>query len=141
MSDGVSYARDDQSLGQLFADLARETTTLVRQEIALAKSEFQQKVADLGKDAGMIAAGVALAYAGLLAIIAAVVLLLTRAGMDPWASALLVGILILGGGSLLVWQGIYALRHQDLSPRQTLETLEENKEWMKEQTGQQASLR
>ena len=66
--------RQDRSLGELFADLMRETTTLIRQEVALAKSEMSQKAVSIGKDIGFLAAGGAVAYAGLLAIVAAIIL-------------------------------------------------------------------
>jgi hypothetical protein len=34
--------RDDRSLGELFSELAQETSTLVRQEVTLAKTEVTQ---------------------------------------------------------------------------------------------------
>ncbi|MBV9280670.1 MAG: phage holin family protein, partial [Chloroflexi bacterium] len=41
--DETRVAREDRSLGELFAELSRETTTLVRQEVELAKTEMTQK--------------------------------------------------------------------------------------------------
>ena len=78
--------RDDRSLGELFTELAQETSTLVRQEVNLAKTAMRQKASTAGRHAGVLAAGGALAYAGLLAILAAVVVLLDTV-MPLWLSA------------------------------------------------------
>jgi hypothetical protein len=125
-------AQEERSLGELFGDLSREVTTLVRQEAALARTEMSEKASRVGRDIGMLAAGGAVVYAGVLAILAAVIILLAQAGMSWWASALLVGVIVAAVGGVLVWKGMDALKHEDLAPRQTLETLKEDAQWMKE---------
>ncbi len=125
--------RDERSIGELFAELARETSTLVRQEVQLAKTEMTQKVTSAGKDAGLIGAGGALAYAGLLAVLAAVIIGLGEF-IPLWISALIVGLVVIGIGYMLVQQGLSALKRIDPTPRQTMETLKEDTEWAKEQT-------
>src|SRR5215210_7015439 len=89
---------DQRSLGELFAELSRETSTLVRGEVALAKTELTQKAARVGRDAAIVAVGGALAHAGLLAIVAAIVLLLAAAGLAPWLAAFIVGLGVAGAG-------------------------------------------
>jgi len=123
---------DNRSLGELFTELANETTTLVRQEIQLAKTEMTQKATRAGKDIGMIGAGGALAYAGLLAVIAAVIIGLGQL-IPMWLSALIVGLVIVGVGYFMIQRGLTELKRIDPTPRQTLETLKEDKEWVKEQ--------
>jgi hypothetical protein len=125
--------RDERSIGELFAELARETSTLVRQEVQLAKTEMTQKVTSAGKDAGLIGAGGALAYAGLLAVLAAVIIGLGQL-IPMWLSALIIGVVVIGIGYMLVQQGLNALKRIDPTPRQTMETLKEDTEWAKEQT-------
>jgi hypothetical protein len=105
----------------------------VRQEVQLAKTEMTQKVTSAGKDAGMIGAGGALAYAGLLAVLAAVIIGLGQL-IPMWLSALIVGLVVIGVGYMLVQQGLNALKRIDPTPRQTMETLKEDTEWAKEQT-------
>ena len=124
---------DERSLGDLFAELANETTTLVRQEIQLAKAELTQKATSAGRDVGMIGAGGALAYAGLLALIAALVIGLGHV-IPMWLSALIVGIVVIGIGYALIQRGLSALKRLDPTPQQTIQTLKEDKEWAKEQT-------
>ena len=125
--------KDDRSLGELFSELAQETSTLVRQEVQLAKTEMGQKASRLGKDVGFLAVGGAVAYAGLLAIIAGVIGLLGQV-IPMWLSALLVGLVVAGVGYFLLRRGLEALKREDLAPRQTIETLKEDRQWAKDQT-------
>lgn len=126
----VELARDNKSLGELFADLTREVVTLVRQEAALARTEMTEKAARVGKNVGFLVAGGAVAYAGLLALIAAVIITLAQnTGLTLWGSAFLVGAVVAGLGSFLVWKGLEALKHVDLAPRETLETIKEDQQW------------
>ena len=124
---------DDRSLGELFADLARESSTLIRQEVELAKVELSQKASRAGKDVGFLAIGGAVLYAGFLAVLAAIIIALAAAGLPWWLSALLVGVVVLGVGYWLVRKGLDELKRQDLTPRQTLESLKEDTRVLKEQ--------
>ena len=126
-------SRDNRSLGELFSELAQETSTLVRQEVNLAKTEMSQKASTAGKHVGVLAAGGALAYAGLLAVLAGIIALLSNV-MPLWASALLVGIVVAVVGYLLVRRGLDALKREDFTPRETIETLKEDQQWAKDQT-------
>jgi hypothetical protein len=124
--------REDRSLGDLFGQLTDQISRLIRQEIALARTETMARVSTVGRDVALIAAGGALAYAGLLVLLAAVVLILIDAGLDAWAAALLVGVLValIGGG--LVMAGRNRLRTADVTPRRTIETLRDDADWAKE---------
>jgi hypothetical protein len=126
-------SKDDRSLGELFADLARESSTLLRQEVQLAKTELSQKASQLGKDAASVAIGGLVAYSGLLAILAALIIGLAAAGLPWWAAALLVGIIVAGIGYALIQRGLTALKREDLTPRKTIESLQEDAQWAKEQ--------
>jgi hypothetical protein len=126
--------REEKPLGELFADLGREVSTLVRQEAALAKAELGQKASRVGSHVASLAAGGAVAYAGLLAILAAIIGMLTEAGLDWWVSALIVGAIVGAIGGFLVMKGINALKSEDLTPRQTLESLKEDAQWAQRQT-------
>ncbi len=129
----MEQPRDQRSLGELFSELANDTSTLVRQEIQLAKTEMTHKATSAGKDAGMIGAGGALAYAGLLALIAAIIIGLGQL-IWMWLSALIVGLVVVGIGYFLIQKGLNGLKKLDPTPHKTIETLKEDKEWAKEQT-------
>ncbi len=127
--------RDDRSIGELFSELAQESATLVRQEVQLAKEEMSQKASRVGKDVGFLAAGGAVAYAGLLAIVAGLIFLLGDLDFIPlWLSAFVVGIVVAAVGYFLVKKGLDALKREDLAPQETINTLKEDKEWAKDQT-------
>jgi Flp pilus assembly protein TadB len=129
----MNTQRDERSLGELFAELSRQTSALVRQEVDLAKTEMTQKAREVGKDAGFMAAGGAVAYAGLLVLLAALVLLLGL-WIPLWVSALIVGVIVLGIGGVLVLLGRDRLTKTTMAPQQTVETLKEDVRWAREQT-------
>jgi hypothetical protein len=118
--------RDERSLGELFADLARESSTLIRQEVELAKTELSQKAAHAGKDIGFLAVGGLILYAGFLVVLAGIVIGLDRAGLPGWAAAMLVGAVVLGVGYGLVHKGLAELRRGDLAPKRTIESIKED---------------
>jgi hypothetical protein len=126
--------RDEQSLGELFSDLARETSTLVRQEVELAKAEMTQKATRIGKDIGFLVAGGAVAYAGFLGLVAAIAIGLGQLGLPWWLATLLVALVVGAVGAVLVMRGINALKQENLAPERTIQTLKEDVEWAKAQT-------
>ena len=125
--------QDERTLGEMFAELSRETRTLVQQELQLAKAELTEKASKMGKGAAFIAGGGLIAYAGLLAIVAAFVLILMAIGLPTWAAAFLGGVLVAGIGYLLIRSGLAALKAQELAPRKTIDTLKEDAQWLKAQ--------
>jgi len=129
----MQQTNDERSLGELFGDLTRDMGTLVSQELALARTELSDKASRVGKEVAMLAIGGLVAYAGLLAIIAAVIVLIVDRGVPLWVSALVVGLVVVGVGYLLVQRGMSALKHQDFAPRQTIDSLKEDAQWAKEQ--------
>jgi len=126
----VELARDNKSLGELFTDLTREIVTLVRQEAALARTEISEKATQVGRNVGFLVAGGAVAYAGLLAIIAGLIIILAEnTTLTLWGSAFLVGAIVAGIGGFLVSKGLGALKQVDLAPRETLQTIKEDQQW------------
>lgn len=123
---------ENKPLGDLFSDLAGEMSELVRKEVALAKMEVGQKARHIGKNIGYLVVGGAIAYAAMLAIIAAIVMLLAKV-MPHWGAALLVGGVVAVVGWLLVSKALSALQETDMTPEQTVETLKEDVAWVKQQ--------
>ena len=130
----MASSKDDRTIGEMFADLSRDTRTLVQQEIRLAKTELTEKSSKFGKSLAFVVAGALIAYSGLLAIVATVVLALIAIGLPEWAATLLGGILTVGIGYLLIRWGLSGLRAEDLKPRQTLEMLREDAQWLRART-------
>jgi hypothetical protein len=124
---------DDRSLGDLFGDLSRQLTTLIRQEIDLARTEMTSKVTTAGRDAALVGAGGAVAYAGALVLLGAIVLILVRMGVDAWLAALIVGLIAVAVGAVLINRGRSGLSNVDITPERAIETAKDEAEWAKEQ--------
>jgi len=129
----MAQVREERSLGDLFAELARETSTLIRQEIQLAKAEATESATSAGRAIALLLAGGAVVYAGFLALLAAIILGLWDAGLEAWQAALLVGVVVAAIGIFLVMRARDTLQTTVLVPRKTVATLKEDQEWMKEQ--------
>ena len=124
--------RDERSIGDLFSELAGETSTLIRQEMALAQVEMTEKATKVGKNVGYLAVGGAIGYAGLLAITAGVILLLSYV-IPAWLAAIIVGGAIGIASYLMISSGLAALRNMDLTPNATVKTIKEDARWLKNQ--------
>ena len=130
----MPHEKEERTLGEMIADLSRDTRTLIHEEIRLAKTELSEEATAMGRGVGFVAGGGLVAYGGLLAIVAAIVLALVAAGLPPWAAALICGVVsaVLGYG--LVLSGLAVIKAHRLAPRKTIETLKEDAQWLKEQT-------
>jgi hypothetical protein len=124
--------KEERSLGDLFSELANETGTLIRQEVALAQTELAQKAASVGKNIGFLVVGGAVGYAALLAVIAAVIIGLAQF-IPAWAAALIVGAIVGIAAFIMISSALAALKKTDLAPRETVETLKEDAQWLKKQ--------
>jgi hypothetical protein len=124
---------DGRSLGQLFGDLSNQLGTLVQKEIQLAKTEMTARVTTVGRDAAMIGAGGALAYAALLLGLMALAFLLAELITSAWLGFLIVAVVVGVVAAVLIQRGRAELQKTDLAPRQTIETIKEDAEWAKQQ--------
>jgi hypothetical protein len=125
--------KDDRSIADLLAELSRETSQLVKQEVELATTELTGKARLAGTHVGVAAAGGALAHAGLLGFLAALVLGLSELGITPWLSALIISVLTAGVGYLFVNKGLAGLRSTSVAPTRAMESLKEDARWTRKQ--------
>ena len=123
---------EERPLGELFSDLVNETTTLVRNEVALARVELTQKATKVGRNVGSLVIGGAIGYAALLAFCAAAILLLDR-WMPAWLAAVIVGVIVAAVSWMLISKAITTLRNTDLMPHETVESVKEDAQWIKDQ--------
>jgi uncharacterized membrane protein YqjE len=122
-----------ESWGELIADLASQSVGLARDEIALARRELEQKLKTVQSAAAVVAIGVLMALIAALSICAAVIIALAEY-VGPWQSALIVGLILGMAAGVAVLIGVSRFKRTSLKPEQTIETIEENKEWLKELT-------
>jgi len=125
---GVPYT--DESLGDLIRRLGSDTSALIQQEAALAKAEAREAAERLGRGGARIGIAAALAFIGMLALSAFLILALGRAfGGAYWLSSLIVGAAAAVTGVVMARSTVRDMKH-GLKPRQTIETLREGKAWV-----------
>ncbi len=97
----------------LIGDVAQTVRQLVREELQIAKDQMSDKAADIATDAGMIAAGGVVAYAGYLTILGGVVDGMESLGLPRWLAGMAVGSATLAGGAALVLRGLDNLQMKE----------------------------
>lgn len=124
--------KEDRSLGDLFSELMGETSTLIRQEVALAQVELTDKATKAGKNVGYLVIGGAVGYAAMLVLLTAVVAVLANF-IPLWLSALIVGAVVAGLAYMLISSALTELRKADLAPHETVRSIKEDAKWLKDQ--------
>ena len=124
----------ERPISELLKQLAHETSTLVRQELELAKAEMREKAGKAGPGFGMWGAAGVTALLALGSLTAFLILALDGV-MPNWLAALIVG---------LVWAAVagflYARGKQRVDeagspvPEQTIESVKEDVQWAKHPT-------
>ncbi len=130
-TEHAGHQKDERSLGQLFAELTKESQTLVRQEIELAKVEVTGAIGKAVPNVISIIVGGLLAYAGLIVFLIGIAYLLAEA-IDLWVATVVVGVLVLAISGFLVMKGLGGLKKTNFKPERTIHTLQEDKQWLKE---------
>ena len=128
----VAGAQDERSLGEIVGDLSHDLTTLVKQELDLARTELKAEAAKAGKGAGMLGgAGVA----GLLALILGSFALAYL--LDNWMPVelafLIVTLLWAIVGAVLAARGRRELKNANPQLPETQQTLKEDAQWARAQ--------
>jgi uncharacterized membrane protein YqjE len=124
----------DRPIGELLKELANETTTLVRQELDLAKAEMREKAGKAGPGFGMWGAAGA---TGLLALgsLTAFLILALDGAMPNWLAALVVGLVWAAITGVLYLRGKRRVEEAGSPvPEKTIETVKEDVQWAKHPT-------
>ena len=133
---GNSTADDlrDRPIGELLKQLSQETTTLVKQELELAKAEMAEKGRKAGPGIGMWGAAGVVGLAALGALTAFFILALDGV-MPNWLAALIVAAVYGAIAAFLYMRGKDRVQEATpVMPEQTIETLKEDVEWAKHPT-------
>lgn len=125
-------AQPDRSLGDLFGDMTRDFSTLIRKEVELAKTEIKEDATEAGK------AGAMLGAAGVVGLVAFIILSMAIAFildtfMPTWLAFLIVALLLAGAAAVLASIGKKKLSAIDPTPKETVQTLKEDAQWLSEQ--------
>ncbi|HEX8074136.1 MAG TPA: phage holin family protein [Thermoleophilaceae bacterium] len=123
----------ERPVGELLKQLSQETTTLVRQEIDLAKAELSEKGKSAGKGVGMFGGAGIVGLLALGALTACFVLALDTA-MKAWLAALIVAAVYAAIAGALALAGKSKVGEAAPAvPEQTVETVKEDIQWAKTQ--------
>jgi uncharacterized membrane protein YqjE len=131
---GVSGNGDSRSLGEIVGDLSNDLTTLIKQELELARTELKAEAAKAGKGAGMLGGAAVAALLALGALTAGLVALLDKA-TPTWVAALIVMALWAIVALVLAKAGQKSLQRATPPVPQTIETVKEDIQWAKNPTG------
>ena len=139
---GAGHSRQferEPSFARLLKDLTSDSRTLIQKEIELAKAEMSEKASRIGRNLGYLAVGGLVAFAALLTLLGAASYGLMEAldermpsSVAIWLAPLIVGAIVAIIGGALVASALSTLRHEGLAPRKTLDSLQENKQWIQE---------
>jgi hypothetical protein len=125
---------DDQSIGSLIAEVADDVSRLFRQEVELAKAEIKAEATKAGKAAGMLGGAGFGGY--MVALFASLALMFGLGAVMPlgWA-AVIVAVLWGAVGAVLYSMGRKKMKDVSPVPQQTVETLKEDAQWLRNPTG------
>ena len=133
MEDSTGRTR---SFAALFRDLADASAELLRGEMRLARMEFGEIAGNVGRGGAQVALGAVLLLLGALALATGVVLLVGDQWLPKdryWLAAFVVMAIAGAFAAWLVKRGMAQLSPANLAPEQSIESLREDKEWLKRQ--------
>jgi len=137
--DERTTIKEDRSIGQLLKELTHESSLLLKQEVDLAKTEMSEKASRVGTNLGHVAVGGSVALLGAIALLLFVVNGLEEVlqnlmseGAAHWVSPLIVGAILAGVGYSMIKKALATLKQESVAPKKTTQSLQENKEWLKE---------
>lgn len=124
-----------RSLGALFGELWRETSTLFRAETRLATAELGEKVAQIETAVMSIGIGAAVLIAAFIILLMAAVnglALVLPAQYAVWLSPLIIGVVVAVIGIAVLAKGRNDLKARNLKPERTVQTLRDDAEFGRE---------
>jgi Putative Actinobacterial Holin-X, holin superfamily III len=131
MAADTTVVLEERPLRELISRLARDASHLVEQELALAKQEVREKADDVQAKLVAASLGVAVLHVGLLAIVAALILLLAEA-LPSWGAAFLVGALCCIVGGVMFSRSKQQIEQTNLKPVKTIDSVERDVKAIKE---------
>ena len=131
-SSDSSAPASTRSLGEIVGDITQDMSTLIRQEMNLAKSELKREVSKLGKGAGMFGGAGATGYLMLIFLSLALVHLLDN-WMPVELAALIVALLWGAVTAALALKGRQEIKNANPELPLTQQTLKEDAQWARTQ--------
>lgn len=127
----------DKSTGGLLSDALSHVSSLVRNEVDLARAEVSENATKAAVAIGMLAGAVVVALAALNVLTAALVAALTNAGLDAGWAALIVGVVLAAIAFFMMTKGTNDLKATSLAPTRTAKNVRRDAEAIKETYNEQ----
>jgi uncharacterized membrane protein YqjE len=134
-TDQPGYRSDveDRSVGDLLGRVTGDLSTLMRQEVELAKVEIKEEATKAGKASGMLVGAGAVGYLVLVFLSLALMFALDQVMPIGWAAVITAVVLGIVAAVLFVL-GRKQFQQVNPKPEQTVETLKEDVQWAKNRT-------
>jgi len=121
-----------ESFGELLSQLANTSAALIRDQLELAKEEMRENLARLRSGLVTLAVSAVIGMLALLTLCAAAVIGLGfLVGIGIAALIIGAGLAVVGG--IVASVGIHRLKRARLKPKETVRSLKEGKEWLKQE--------
>jgi Putative Actinobacterial Holin-X, holin superfamily III len=121
------------SVGQLMGEIAADLSSLMRQELELAKAELKAEAAKAGKGAGMLGGA---AYAGHMVLLFGTLALVFGIGSLiglGWAALIMTAVWAVVA-AVLALRGRDQMRRVNAKPQRTIDSLKEDAQWARHPT-------
>lgn len=132
-------SQNEPSLGELIKQLRDDTTVLVKDEIALAKTELTENAKKTGRNIGILVGGALVAFVALImllmglakAVAAGFIAMELSPTISEVLGYLIVAVIIGIVAGVLISKALQVLKNDPLTPEKTIETLKDDKQWAK----------
>lgn len=122
----------NKSTGGLLSDALSHVSSLVRNEVDLARAEVSENATKAAVAVGVLVGGVVISLAALNVLTAALVAALTEAGIPAGWSALIVGVALAAVAIAMITKGMNDLKATSLAPTRTAKNVKRDAEALKE---------
>jgi hypothetical protein len=116
----------DKGVVDLAGDMLKEIATLIQTELQLLRAEISEKLTFTAMSAALIGAGVLLLMATIVLLLEAAIAGLVAYGLSWPVAILIIAAHTLLGGTGLVWVGFNRLSMARLAPSKTLDQLQKD---------------
>ena len=131
-TDTSTQTGETRSIGEIVGDISKDMSTLIKQEMDLAKSELKQEVSKVGKGAGMFGSAGVAGHFALFFVSFALTYLLAN-WMPVELAALIVGLVWAVTAAVLAARGRKEIKEANPQLPTTQQTLKEDVRWAKAQ--------
>lgn len=133
MAERTADGRDPRSIAEITNDLLTNAQEVLRDEVRLAKVEIAHELKSAARATAMLAAGAILALFAFGMLLFAATWALDN-WLPLWAAALIVAAAVALVATVLIVVGKNRVSEINPKPEETVETMKENVQWVKQPT-------